>query len=479
MPALATPSIPADLDAIVQRIHEKMANYKRYNFSADHNDFLKAFFDLSQEYDQMEDFYRICVAVPLTVAAIPCDLYLCRKPDGVLELVCSCDCGLLPRPEPAAWPVYLSEISYIDSGHFVAPIFSHHSASQGGLIQGGVAGRQQEGRDLRLLGMFVVRCNDRLNESDRFFLGKYVNRIAYNLDNRLLAQQNADRLTFINTLVADIEHNVIVPNMYFRHLFGQLKKRIAALQLMREQLEELAARDGQDALCSHHAAQLLDIEGSLKNDYQEIVKHHAHMALFIESLFRREHFEQGRLVLRPRRCFIEKSIIIPQLEHYATRLKAAHISVDRPMNMDQEEVPIMVDIGLLAQVYANLFSNAAKYTREIVDHRGQCRKAMAYGRERVENFPKAGQYGIKFNVFTTGPTLDEEEGNRLFLEGARGEGDGPLPGSGHGLSFIRHVVEMHGGKVGYEATAVGNNFYFILPLPCSQKKNGHCPDRCC
>ena len=70
----------------------------------------------------MEDFYRICVAVPLTVAAIPCDLYLCRKPDGVLELVCSCDCGLLPRPEPAVWPVYLSEISYIDGGHFVAPI---------------------------------------------------------------------------------------------------------------------------------------------------------------------------------------------------------------------------------------------------------------------------------------------------------------------------------------------------------------------
>ena len=136
----------------------------------------------------MEDFYRICVAVPLTMAAIPCDLYLCRKPDSVLELVCSCDCGVLLRPEPAVWPVYLSEISYIDGGHFVAPIFSHHSAIQGGLIQGGAAGRQQEGRGLRLLGMFVVRCNDRLNENDRFFLDKYVNRIAYNLDNHLLAQ---------------------------------------------------------------------------------------------------------------------------------------------------------------------------------------------------------------------------------------------------------------------------------------------------
>ena len=71
-PGQLKPAGPSRLsDAIVQRIHEKMANYKRYNFSADHNDFLKAFFDLSQEYDQMEDFYRICVAVPLTVAAIP------------------------------------------------------------------------------------------------------------------------------------------------------------------------------------------------------------------------------------------------------------------------------------------------------------------------------------------------------------------------------------------------------------------------
>ena len=40
-----------------------------------------------------------------------------------------------------------------------------------------------------------------------------------------------------------------------------------------------------------------------------------------------------------------------------------------------------------------------------------------------------------------------------------------MPGTGHGLSFIRHVIEMHGGRVGYEPTQEGNNFYFILPLP--------------
>ena len=37
------------------------------------------------------------------------------------------------------------------------------------------------------------------------------------------------------------------------------------------------------------------------------------------------------------------------------------------------------------------------------------------------------------------------------------------PGTGHGLTFIKNAIEMHGGMVGYEATQYGNNFYFIIP----------------
>ncbi len=58
-----------------------------------------------------------------------------------------------------------------------------------------------------------------------------------------------------------------------------------------------------------------------------------------------------------------------------------------------------------------------------------------------------------------------EEGNSLFQEGVRGEGKQDIPGTGHGLSFIRQVIELHGGEAGYEPTPQGNNFFFILPLP--------------
>jgi signal transduction histidine kinase len=44
-----------------------------------------------------------------------------------------------------------------------------------------------------------------------------------------------------------------------------------------------------------------------------------------------------------------------------------------------------------------------------------------------------------------------------------------LPGTGHGLSFVKQVIEIHGGRVGREATAEGNNFFFVLPLSSSRQ----------
>lgn len=469
---LSPPAVPADLEAVCRRILEKAESYGKYNFSPVRNDFLKAFFDLAQEYDSLDDFYRICVSVPLTLVGVPSALYLCQGTEGGLQLVCSSERGVLPEPEPPPYPIEVHEKPYELAGAYMIPIFSKHSFNRrenGWRDQGQQGPVWNELKELcgdgRTLGMYEVRREQGLSEADKFFFVKYANRIGYNLDNRLIARQNIDRLKFINTLVIDIEHNIIVPNMYFKHLFNQFKKKIALIDDLKQEMTEAEAGEHYPGQCRMCSTKLQALQQDLLHYYQEIVKHHANMSLFIESLFRREHFERGHLVLHPKRCFVEREVIIPQLEHYVSRLKAANITVDRPQNMHEEEFPILVDIGLLAQVYANLFSNAAKYTREIIDHTGQPRKAMAYGREIVENFLRDGQEGIKFNVFTTGPSMSEEQGNRLFLEGMRGDDNLDLPGTGHGLSFIRHVIEMHGGRVGYEPTSEGNNFYFILPLP--------------
>ncbi len=450
-----------DLKKIRQRVREKSASYDRYNFSPHYNDFLKAFFDLAQEYDSLDDFYRICVAVPLEMTGLAGALYLYDEKDKGLYLVCDSTCGVYPRKQPAPQDIVLSHEPYETGTCYLVPLYSKTP-----LDTFGVAGDQVPGwteNSGRVLGMYSVCPLSDLTESDRFFFSKYSNRIGYNLDNRLIAQQNIDHLKFINTLVMDIEHNVIVPNMYFRHLFNQLRKKITELNSLRSDIRDATGVRGRN--CASCLGRCDELSRDLFSYHQELVKHHANITLFLESLFRREHFERGHLVLHPKRCFVEKEIILPQLEHYASRLRSASITVERPRNMLDEEFQIPVDIGLLSQVYANLFSNAAKYTREIFTHGGTSRKAVAYGRELIENFPEQGEKGVKFNVFTTGPNLSGEDGDRVFQEGVRATDSNAIPGTGHGLSFIRHVIELHGGTVGYEPTSEGNNFYFILPAP--------------
>ncbi|KPK00470.1 MAG: hypothetical protein AMK71_08320, partial [Nitrospira bacterium SG8_35_4] len=117
----------------------------------------------------------------------------------------------------------------------------------------------------------------------------------------------------------------------------------------------------------------------------------------------------------------------------------------------------------IAQVYANLFSNAVKYTREITTNEGETKKYISYGYELVKDYFGSGKDGVKFNVFSTGQHLSEEDRGKIFDEEYRGSNAANKPGTGHGLAFIKNAVEIHGGIVGYEPTYYGNNFYFILP----------------
>jgi signal transduction histidine kinase len=455
-----------DLFHMQGRVRDKIKDHVRYDFSPLQNNLLKSFFDLVQEYDRLDDFYRICVVVLLESMQVESALYIIDSEGKQLKLVCNSQEGIIRESRSVPTGIYLTDQPYKTEHSYVVPIY--RKPPQDSPQTNNIASPDQQPwqGDITILGMFEISPLEKLTDADLFFLRKYANRIGFRLHNRLLAQQNIHHLKFINSLVMDIEHNVIIPNMYFKHLFNQLRKKIGELQELETEMMELKkTAEVSDEACSTLIDKLSDLRGNLLGYQQEMMKHHANVSLFLESLFRREHFERGHLVLRPKLCRVEKEIILPQLGQYKSRLEANMIAVDRPTGMDEEEIPIMVDKGLLAQVYANLFSNAVKYTEEIVDDEGGNRKVVAYGREIFDDYFGPNQRGVKFNVFTTGQHLSEEEVIALFSEGYRGPNSQDKPGTGHGLSFIKHVIELHGGQVGYEATGQGNNFYFIIPLP--------------
>ena len=109
-------------------------------------------------------------------------------------------------------------------------------------------------------------------------------------------------------------------------------------------------------------------------------------------------------------------------------------------------------------------SNALKYTEETsVDGSGKERH-VSYGWKVVDDFFGPDKPGIRLWIASTGNPLDLKEPLEVFKPGFRAKNVASRPGTGHGLYFVRQVVELHGGKVSYTHTDEGNVFSFVLPF---------------
>ena len=445
-----------DFANIRVRIKQKRKDYIRYDFSRKKNDILKTFFDLAQEFDTIPDLFRICVAAPQDAFGVDSKLYLIND-NGLLELVCDSEQGVYPSPLPCPEDIIVSDKSYEKGQSYLVPIyskslqFSQHDKPAG---------------PVKVIGMFEVMPLEKLTQADKFFFTKYTNRIGYNLRKKILTQRNINHLKFINNLVDDIEHNVIIPNMYYKHLFNQLRRHIDNLNELSDMVWQYKKEESGDyhRMCQIIIDKITEIKDRLNSSYKDINKHYINLSLFLESLLRRDHFEKGYFVLRQRICKLDSEIIAPQLENYEKRMLMRGITIERPEDMPGEGIEINADLGLLSQVYANLFSNALKYTRKVITDQGKPRKAVTYGRKVLNDYFGPGRPGIKLNVFSTGNHIPAHENESLFEEGFMGRNHTEDLSRGHGLAFIKYVVEVHGGVVGYEPTPGGNNFYFILPL---------------
>jgi signal transduction histidine kinase len=421
-----------------------------------------AFFDLAQEVETLEDLYRVCVAVPKTFFGTETYLYLLDEKREALVLVCSTDHGYHGHIEdlPCA-SIQPRDEAFDEGSSLYFPIRGKTPLSEVG---------DEESHHTKLLGMLEVVPTGELGRNDRFYFQKFANRIGYSLYNKILNQRNIDHLKFINSLVVDIEHNVIVPNMAFRlflrHLHAKIRKSREIEGMLREQFTELSGgKTVEENRRMQLLAELQEVNTGLMEEFNNIEQHYRNMSLFIESLFRRGHFKEGRFVPRKRSCNFKKEIINPQMERFQQRFQARGIEVDNQMGgVPDELVVALVDVGLMSQVYANLFSNALKYTRPVTDEWGRTHNFVSFGQELLRDHYGPGKDGIKFNVFSTGPHIPEEEREKIFTDGYRGSQVSDQPGTGHGLSFIKKVIEIHEGSVGYEPTPLGNNFYFILPI---------------
>jgi len=139
-------------------------------------------------------------------------------------------------------------------------------------------------------------------------------------------------------------------------------------------------------------------------------------------------------------------------------LEEAGMTVEREVAPDLPE--IRGDAAALRRALANLLANAAKF-------------AAAGGWVAVRASRRPDGRAVVLRVEDRGPGIPREERERVFAPFYRGPAAerNATPGSGLGLSLVRHVVRAHGGRVHLEGRE-GGGTAVVVELPASAPGEG-------
>jgi PAS domain S-box-containing protein len=204
-----------------------------------------------------------------------------------------------------------------------------------------------------------------------------------------------------------------------------------------------------------NAASLLRLTGANPQTHAraiEIIERQtSHMAHLLDDLLDIARITTNKLVLR------REQVQLRDMIRYAIEVAQPSIDARRHrlvVNLPPQPVRIHGDPVRLTQIFANLLTNAAKYTPEggFIEVRAIARDGQA-----IVSVQDSG-IGIEPQHL---PHIFE-----MFSQYAHGEEGG----IGIGLSLVRGIVELHGGSVEAHSRGLDQGSEFVVRLPLAQEK---------
>jgi PAS domain S-box-containing protein len=174
----------------------------------------------------------------------------------------------------------------------------------------------------------------------------------------------------------------------------------------------------------------------------------------INDMLDLDRIEAGRLTLR-----IEAVDINLVLREAVERARASSEHHVFELKLDPADPVTQCDADRVAQIVANLLTNAVKYSPE--------------GGEIVVS-SHASEGFVEVSVRDHGVGIAPEFAKRLFSRYERYEKtSGKIIGTGLGLAIARQIVEMHHGRIWVDTTVgSGSDFRFSLPMTLPEPSGG-------
>ena len=178
-----------------------------------------------------------------------------------------------------------------------------------------------------------------------------------------------------------------------------------------------------------------------------------HLVRMVDDLLDISRITLGKVELKTERVDF-RAVLGSALETTRPLIEAANHEL--AVRLPPDALPMEADPTRLAQVFANLLNNAAKYTPP------GGRILLSAEVEDATLVVRVNDNGIGIPAHMLSRVFE------IFMQAHRGE-EHSQGGLGIGLTLVRRLIDMHGGSVSAESAGPGQGSTFVVRLPLAKR----------